>query len=86
MKRRGKRLGRRSIIIPARRGTILPAPGFLPMEYGAEVMLSTVAARLDHVPQQLISRPTRPGSCTRPVQLNASTTLWLRAAHGPSVN
>ena len=86
MRRRGKRLGKRGITIPARRGTILPAPGFLPMEYGAEVMLSPVGAKLDHIPQQLINRPMRPGSGTLRVRLNSSTTIWLRAANGPAVN
>lgn len=86
MRRRTSRLGKRSITRAVRRSRPLPAPGFLAMEDGTQFSLTPVKATLDHVPHQLINRPARPGSGVMPVRLDAGTTLWLRAAQGPSVN
>jgi hypothetical protein len=86
MRRRSGRLGKRNITVAATRNRILPAPGFLPMEDGMEVMLNPTVNTLDYVPQQLISRPARPGSGSLPITSDARPTLWLRAAYGPSIN
>jgi hypothetical protein len=56
------------------------------MEDGMEVMLNPTVNTLDYVPQQLISRPARPGSGSLPITSDARPTLWLRAAYGPSIN
>ncbi len=87
MRSRNRRFGRRTLPRTMRRNTILPAPGFLPLENGQQLTLGQADSFLDAVPQQLLARPQRPSSSeTARRQAEAVTAAWLRAAQGPSVN